>query len=466
MFSELDRFVSETVIASNNKATSSIVAEVRYESYMTFYCLVKSFSACIDSLNSSKTALTADLNSYVLSRNAYEHQMLKSWIAELYQTRQNKSSDDPLSAPIQFISTYFFGVSDDPELDGVPKSSCLLPGLTDVEDMRIDSKALRSLAVNIVKVRQDVEKCSSMSVFEILTDVVKRALESGVVLPNSWRSMKRLTAMHESLSTSSGDYSLSENVDLFFQHLVMRLALGFLEHAPSSAFIAKLGLKLFTNVQDATKSTVLSSASETIVDLVSITAAIKQDKVLKLGWWNSTVKVSLLEAHTSAVVEVIEAVALMCASVASIGFAAADNRIESASVSFDTFVVLLTKNFTVTNEELNIFQKCLSSSVSFDEEQIAAQKLQASTYPVFVNEGLTKLCNVVAAVVEADSVPLAHDALSTFEQKLYGSLLSTPKKKWLESTLQLSDETLGTHNITAGDVFRNVQKKKNLSFSI
>jgi hypothetical protein len=471
MFGDIDSFIAEAINASEDVITTAIAEEIRHEAYTSFVCLVKSFKACIDSLKTTKDNLVEDLNGYVMSRNSYEHQMLQSWIAELYQTRQNKNSEDPLSGPIQFISTYFFGLSDDPELDGVPHTSLLPPaGLVDVEDMRMDAKSLRVLAYYIVKVRQDCE-FQNLSVFDTLKAIATKAIECGEALPAAWRNIKRLKALYESVLASSNDYSLSENADMFFQHLVMRLALGFLQDAPPSVYIAKLGLKIFTNTEDLSKSIFLSSGEEQIVDLSKIVAAIKQDKVLKLGWWNTDVKAAALKAHTSTVVDVVESIALMCCtSVTPISFDANDNCIDTAYVRFDTLVLLLTKNFSPINDELKIFQKTFCTSISAGggvEQPPERKSLKEVLYPNFVDEGLSKLTNVAASLVESDNfLQSTGDVLLSFEQQLYGPTLSASKKKWLEKHLKLADDAIGAEQVTAGTLFRQTQKKKNFSFII
>ena len=465
-FYDIDLYISRAVSASDSVFTADVMAEVRYESYMSFACLVKSFNACIVSLKTTRENLLEDLSGYVMSRNAYEHQMLQSWIAELYQTRQNKNNEDPFSAPIQFISTYFFGVSDDPELDSVPQTSFLHPGLVEVEDMRVDAQCLRTLAFYIVKVRQESE-FQNLSVFDTLKAVAKKAIECGEQLPHSWRNIKRLNALYESVLSTCGDYSLSENMDLFFQHLVMKLALGFLEDAPPSVYVQKLGLKIFTNTEDLSKSVFLSAAEEQIVDLSRITAAIKQDKILKLGWWNTNVKPSALAAHTATVVDILESIALMCCtSVTPITFTASDDSIDTAYVRFDTLALLLTKNFAPINEELKVFQRSFCSSFTGEEEKPVTKSLKTIIYPNFVDEGLTKLTGVAASLVEVDNTTSQNDELLEFEQKLYGPTLSISKKKWLEKYLNLDEDVIGSEQVTAGALFRKTQKKKNFSFII
>jgi len=474
MFSEVDTFIADTISAADNAdVTAKICAEVRYEAYMSFACLVKSLTSSIESLKSTKDKFVEDLNSYVKSRNAYEHDMLNSWIAELHQTRQNKNAANPMSAPLEFISTYYFGVSDDPEMDGVPHTSFLNPGLVDVEDMRMDAKTLRSLAYYIVKVRQECE-FQKMSVFDMLKAIATKAIESGEAFPQSWRSIKRLKALYESVLASSRNYSLSESHDLFFQHLVMKLALGFLEFAPTSAFIMKLGLKIFTNTEDLSKSVFLSSGGQDeIVDMSRISAAIKQDKVLKLGWWSSSdlKKPSLLAAHTATVIDVIESIALMCCtSVTPICFGATDNTIDTAYVRFDTLAMLLTKNFAAIYDEVKVFKKCLCSSM-FGQEQVnnpVKKSLKQVMFPSFVDEGLTKLTNVAVALVESDddSYP-AVDELTEFEQQLYGPSLAPSKRKWIEKHLELPVDTIAPlEDVKAGTLFRKTQKKPNFSFIV
>jgi hypothetical protein len=472
LFADIDSCVSQTVAASDNAEVAvRICSEVRYEAYMSFTCLVKSFTSAIESLKMSKNNLVEDLNCYVKGRNSYEHDMLKSWIAELYQTRQNKNNTHPMNAPIEFISTYFFGVSDDPELDGVPHTSFLNPGLVDVEDMRMDAKTLRSLAYYIVKVRQECE-FQNLSVFDTLKAIATKAIESDESFPQAWRSLKRLKALYESVLASSMNYSLSESHDLFFQHLVMKLALGFLEFAPSSAYVVKLGLKIFTNTEDLSKSIFLCSAEDQIVDLSRISDSIKRDKVLKLGWWNSTdiKKPSLLAAHTATVVDVVESIALMCCtSVTPISFGAADKSIETAYVRFDTLAVLLTKNFTAVHNELKVFQKYLCSSYFEKVIDDPPQKktLKKVIFPNFVDEGLTKLTNVAVALVEADDSSHEVDVLSELEKNIYGPTLSISKKKWIEKQLELPDDTIGPDDgLNAGALFRKTQKKPNFSFMV
>ena len=358
MFSEIGSITANAEF-SVTSAAQSVIYEVKYELLKTFLCIVKGFNACIASLKKTTDQLIQILNCFVQSRNSYEHHMLQSWIAELYQTRQNKNSDDPLSAPIQFISTYFFGVSDDPDLDKVPQTSFLHRGLVDVEDMWLEPKTLRCLAYYVVKVRQELE-FKDLSVFETLKAIVKNAIENGEALPNSWRNVKRLQALYDSVLESCGDYSLSENIDLFFQHMMMKLSLGYLECAPTSAYIVKLGLKIFTNTEDLSKSEFLSGEEERIIDLSRISTAVKQDKVLKLGWWNTNLKGAQLKDHTSTVVDILESIALMCCtSITPISFSPSDNGIDVAYVRFDTFVVLLTKNFKPVYDELKALQKVL-----------------------------------------------------------------------------------------------------------
>ena len=86
-------------------------------------------------------------------------------------------------------------------------------------------------------------------------------------------------------------------------------------------------------------------------------------------------------------------------------------------------------------------------------------------FPSFVDEGLTKLTNSAASLVEGDESMIGNE-LYEFEQKLHGPFLSSSKRKWLEKHLKLSEDTMGSEDVRAGTLFRKTQKKTNFSFMI
>merc|ERR1719498_1057710 len=95
-----------------------------------------------------------------LKRNTYEHGLPKNWFHELKATfhdsyynelisassprRSAGTKKSTQSAPIKFLSTYYFGVSEDADADGVEISS-MAHGVVEVKDMSLAMSKVRKL---------------------------------------------------------------------------------------------------------------------------------------------------------------------------------------------------------------------------------------------------------------------------------------------------------------------------------
>lgn len=316
----------ESPLSDHGNFSDDLAASATF--YLQFFCSV------LVSLQQRNKESGEGMILKALKRNTYEHDLLKKWFHELKSTFHDSYYSELLgsssprraagstkktvqSAPIKFLSTYYFGVSEDSEADGVEVSSMAHGGCVEVNDMMLSMNKVKKLSAAMICASQE-------NPIETLSSAVKNLLDSGETLPMSWRQPKKLQGF-------ASQHVASEYI-AFNQSVINALVLSHITTSPSSAYIVKLCRAILLRHSKIP----FLQASSTYVKYTDVIAAIDADESLKKGWWPTAKKQRKKKSTEDMLTPAIEALAMTCVDEQKVPFNPA-----TAMVNLDRFAVLL-----------------------------------------------------------------------------------------------------------------------------
>ena len=439
---------------------ASVIHETRSEHLTTAVSILKSLCTIVSSLLDVSKRCVQELTEYARIRNTYEHAILKKWMEEL----KKEFAEGGIAGGGAFISAYHFGVSNDSEADGVVFSSLSNGGMIDMNEMAINARKLKMLSLELLASRRALQQSSgAFSESEFLTNTVKNVFDHGENLPSNWRKKGKLNQLADAIGHTCRH--LPRNAENFSRALVMRLLYAQLPCAPPSTYTVKLCAKLLGLNGDPAVARFLGPTNRTFVKLSEFLSAVSQDKVLCQGWWPCSSKSeSDRQDHLTIVLQNIESIALLCADPASVVFAKGFGSIESATISMDDFVHVMSLSPATRSESAPVrsFQRSVcaaftvSSQSSEGEMDTIAEITEPLTSPIsaslprLIQPGLSKLMIIAKNVVGGTSLVTGdksgRDGVSDVEvgalwlrQLVFAPPLSPDCMRWVGKILGAND---------------------------
>jgi hypothetical protein len=432
---------------------AAVIHEIKTEGYELLVTLFRTLSECLNSMTALSRTVLVDLNDYSFQRNQYEHRLLREWITELrgsFSTPVSEvggTSSSPYVSAIAFMNSYYYGVSDDPEHDGVPRSSLSNHGLVDMGEMVLPIGKIRLLSLELFLERASASSAmETFDPFEFLTAAIQRLFESSESLPLVWRQINKLHHLVEAICESHP--AAAHSSEQFSVELVMRLIYAALPLSIPSSFIVKIGQKICEGTLCS-----LSPQSPCVVKLSTVLTLLEKDKGLSQGWWPSHSSGGSSQHHRDLVHFVIEAIALTAAIpetallLEKTGMSTGKQTIESVDVQLDKLLLALCYGPSLSNEPLTALQRSLC--LSYDSTSIGETTHHP---PQFLYESMTKLLSVGLYLIkhpqetETEQEGEAEQSggeLSLYET-VYGPTIPSPSTllAWLDSLHQLPPHLL------------------------
>ena len=209
-------------------------------------------------------ALTAAMSSSAASAMATAAGGTKRWQQHKQQQQQQQQQVGPFATTV--LSEYYFGVSDEAVMDGVPWK--VGEYVVELGDLTIPFAVLRVLAEELRGVLAGAEYVGLSLVdearaLEVLAKVLVRLAEKGTSLASSWTQEAQLRWFVGRVMQRRAAVS----VDTFMKTTVMVLLLGAVPAAPTLAYTSALSRSF--------------SQRATLKDLLN---QVRADKVLSAGW--------------------------------------------------------------------------------------------------------------------------------------------------------------------------------------
>jgi len=467
MLANIDKLSDELEIPDTPEVFSlraSVLHEIRNECLSLAVSVLKALHDSILKLDDVKQTFMQQIDGYILKRNSYEHDILQKWMGELREKFNGSTEGIGFIAAAEFMSGYYFGVSDDPDQDGIPKSSLANRGLVNVGEMSVNTRKLRYLSLELLASRVEEESSSNtFSPREFLTATVKNIFDHGENMPSVWRQINKLHSLADTVCSSST--FPTDDSERFSRALVMRLALARLPMAPPSVYVVKLCSKLLGQHGEVSQARYLSPDSPTVVPLSQILSTISQDKNLCMGWWPYKGRTDIdYDNHLTAVLYIIEAIALTCA-VTNTAVFNKDHSLKSVDICIDKFLHILSHSPSLKTDVMQTFQNSLCAV--FDPMESAVEPANDmncvgnEASPDFIYEGFTKLAHMISKLVlpisdsARESLLSGEEAEAAFyESSLLGPPLTSTTLVWMADILGVSIEEFvkGCKTNANGDV--------------
>jgi hypothetical protein len=435
--------------SSPSALMGAVATEIKTEGYEMLATLLRALLESLRSLRELSHAVLSELTDFSFLRNQYEHRLLREWISELRQSFSSAPAApgpsvaaSPYSAAISFMSSFYYGVSDDPEHDGVPRSSLSNGsggggGLVEMGEMALSLRKIYLLSSEMLLQRTLSLSPSSSSLseepgtaapgageaavfepFQFLTAAIQRLFDRSESLPLPWRQLPKLRSLVLSICEAHPSAALS--AEHFSLELVLHLLYGALPLSPPSSFSLRLAHKLCSSQDTATATAaggegrggVLSSETPTAVKLSTLLSVLDKDKTLSAGWWPPPRQQSqgqgqgkgqgAPEDHKDMVRLALEAMALACAipetvklrrnSSSGSGEAGpgggGGNGLESVEIHLDKLLLSLCSGPSLANETVNALQRALCCCCTSSSSPLSSSQSQP---PQFFYESMTKL---------------------------------------------------------------------------
>ena len=319
--------VDSPSMSSSDSMAASVVSEICIEHLNTSVSLVTALLACANDVKNRAQSCVNRLRSMARQRYRYEHDMLRKWSAELKKaceppkgtppvTRQRSGVSvtssstlrsklsTPPAEPYGFLSSYYFGVSDDVQHDGVKWVTA--GSAVDLGDMRLPLNVVALLATELMKAIKNVVVITNQVHVDVVISTVKALVDRGVQMPITWRQAKRIQSF---VSRLIGGFNITP-LELT-RTLILTLVLGQVSRAPSSDYILRVGHH-FAIPPDAISDRTFHFNEEYRLKLDKFINVVMSEPLLSEGWWRENIHQELSSEEKERVLVVLKAVATTC----------------------------------------------------------------------------------------------------------------------------------------------------------
>lgn len=303
------------------------------------------------------------MKKFLYDRHAFEHKTLSLWSNEL------KSSE----SYSQFLSQYYFGVSDEPKRDGIPwlSGTCFVD-LNDMvmplQSLFVFAKELSFFISGILNTKQNDE--NPFNAHEVISnsiiESVKNMVRNDVFVPKTWTEVDGVNTIVNKYLVNGNTLDIQKSSNIFFRSLMMSMLLAIIPNTPSLEYINRVA-SIVTKTGQSLESTALSfscvrlSAEEIIRKLMA-------DVKISGGWWNGS------STNLKNVEMALSIILFSCIN-------------KDRCVVVEDFLFTLCKNTRLI--ESNIFEKSIILSSDSRNSNINDDDLYA-VLPGYCNEGSFK----------------------------------------------------------------------------